>query len=135
MGDTQALYLSVLEEQPYGARLLELRNGAPAFTEAARLACEEGVECAGLDLNSARVDVLSSAWAVAVGLLPTGSPGARRLTPWVRLNGAWRAGAAAAVPATELAGVQATPPYPYLFTIAAKDLGVRSSSGASYAAG
>ena len=131
LGTTNTYFLAVLESQPYGARLLELRNLAPAFTEAARFECAPGIDCSPLDLRTARVDVLSSAWAVAAGLVPAGS-GAQLLTSLARVGGVWHPGKPVAVPATELAGVQGTPPWPYLFTVATRDLGVVYANGGAF---
>ena len=129
----QVLYVAVLEQQPYGARLLELRNGAPAFTEAARFACTEGVACAPLDARTARVDILSKYWAVAVGLVPTGNS-SQLLVSWARVDGEWRQGAAVAVPPTEVVGLQATTPFdsPPLSILTTKDLGVWHSNVTAY---
>lgn len=132
LGSTNTYYLAVLESQlSGGARLLELRNLAPAFTEAARFECAPGVDCWDLDSRTARVDVLSSAWAVAAGLVPAGS-GAQTLTSLARVGGVWRPSAPVAVPATELVGVQGTPPWPYRFTVATRDLGVWQANGSAF---
>lgn len=130
-GIEQGYFLAVLESQPYRASLLELREHAPAFTEAARFECPKGVPCGPLDLRTARVDVLDTGWAVAAALMPAGG-GTQRLASYAVVGGVWRPGAPLVVPATELTGVQALPPYypgapgpwPSLFTVATRGLGV-----------
>lgn len=141
----QSYYLAVLEAQPAGgARLLELRTTdaytlPPAFAEVARFECAPGVACGPLDLRTARVDVLDRHWAVAASLVPAGG-GAQRLASFATIGGVWRPGAPAAVPATELAGVQALPPhnflmpppFPFIFSVATRGMGVLYANSTAF---
>lgn len=92
----------------------------------------EDPSCASFDLPAARVDALSSAWAAAVGLVPAADGATQRLISFARVNGVWRQAPTVLVPRTELSGLVATLPYPYLSTFGSKDFGVWWSNGTAY---